>query len=84
MSDDPIPVPEPWAQACIDVGAIDGRVGHGSVTTTERYSHLGDSQWDTVQSVLNGLGAGQTRGSVTHTGKLRPAPTTTHVPPVTC
>jgi integrase len=33
-------------------------LGHGSITTTERYSHLADSQWDAVRAVLDsGVGA---------------------------
>ncbi|GAC1374851.1 MAG: site-specific integrase [Acidimicrobiales bacterium] len=32
-------------------------LGHGSITTTERYSHLATSQWDTVRAVLDGASA---------------------------
>ncbi|MGP4018295.1 tyrosine-type recombinase/integrase [Saccharopolyspora sp. 5N708] len=38
----------------VPIEALSKLLGHASVTTTERYSHLADTQWDAVRAALDG------------------------------
>lgn len=38
----------------VSIEALSKLLGHSSVTTTERYSHLADTQWDAVRAALDG------------------------------
>lgn len=45
-------------RAAVPLLEVKRLLGHGSITTTERYSHLGDTQWDAVQAVLDAVHSG--------------------------
>lgn len=42
------------ARGGVEMGALRELMGHQSVTTTERYAHLGGAQWDVARAVLDG------------------------------